>query len=83
MYEAVLSVIVGVEVPIEADELVLYCGHRTKMLNQEIVDLLLHRWDTVMVEDTELWNCSIAGLHPASRVAFMALNSIDAAVLSF
>ena len=68
---------------IEVDELVSYGGHRTKMLNQEIVGLPLHRWDTVTVEDMKLWNCSIAGLQPASRVAFMALNSIDAAVPSF
>ena len=35
--------------PIKLDELVLYYDRRTKMLNQETVDLLLHRWDTVIV----------------------------------
>ena len=43
MFEVVLFVTAGVEVPIEVGELVLYCDLRTKMLNQEIVDLLLHR----------------------------------------
>ena len=49
LIEEVLFVIAGVAVPITFDELVLYYDRRTKMLNQETVDLLLHRWDTVIV----------------------------------
>ena len=78
-----LFVTAGVEVLIKVDELVSFGGHRTEMSNQEIVDLLLHRWHSVMVEDMKPWNCSIARHQQASRVAFMALNSINAAVLSF
>ena len=43
MFEVVLFVAAGVEVPIEVGELVLFGDRRTKMLNQEIADLLLHR----------------------------------------